>query len=342
MQEIGDECVLDEMISRPDDGVLRAINQLEGDFLVLGAGGKMGPTVCRMLRRAVDAVGGGQRRVVAVSRFTSPSAALDLQRHGIETIGCDLLDREAVQRLPLMSNVIYMAGQKFGTSGQPEQTWAMNVLVPAIVAERYRDARIVVFSTGCVYPLMPVTGRGAVEEDALTPPGEYAASCVGRERMFGHSALRYGTRVLQFRLCYSIDLRYGVLLDVASRVIAGQPVDLSMGWVQVIWQADACSRAIQSLLHCSAPAAALNVTGPERISVRELARRFGERLGRPVQYSGAERETAWLWDASRSCAVFGPPVVTLEQMIEWTAAWVERGGRTLNKPTHFEVRDGNY
>jgi len=342
MQSIGSEAELEEVLSRPDAAVLEAVCELRGDFVVLGAGGKMGPTLCRMLRRALDATGGERRRVVAVSRFQAGSAAEALQQQGIETRSCDLLDRESVARLPEVENVIFMAGQKFGTSGQPEQTWAMNVLVPAIVAERYRGSRIVVFSTGCVYPLMPVTGRGACEDDPLTPPGEYASSCVGRERMFGYVAERYGTRVLQFRLCYAIDLRYGVLLDVATRVASGQPVDVSMGWVQVIWQADACSRAIRGLQHAASPAVALNVTGMGRISVRELAQRFGERLGCAVQYSGTESATAWLWDAGRSYDLFGEPLVSLEEMIEATVAWVQGGGRTLNKPTHFEVRDGNY
>lgn len=342
MQSIGSEAELEEVLSRPDAAVLQAVRELPGDFVVLGAGGKMGPTLCRMLRRALDATGGQQRRVLAVSRFQTGGAAAALLQHGIETLSCDLLDRESVSRLPAADNVIFMAGQKFGTSGQPEQTWAMNVLVPAIVAERYRSARIVVFSTGCVYPLLAVTGRGAREDDPLTPPGEYASSCVGRERMFGYASQRYGTRVLQFRLCYAIDLRYGVLLDVATRVASGQPVDLSMGWVQVIWQADACSRAIQSLQHAASPAVALNVTGPRRISVRELAERFGARLGRRVEFSGTEGATAWLWDATRSCELFGDPLVSLDEMIEATAAWVQRGGSTLNKPTHFEVRDGNY
>ncbi|MFN5732473.1 MAG: NAD-dependent epimerase/dehydratase family protein [Planctomyces sp.] len=342
MQSIGSEAELEEVLSRPDAAVLQSVRELQGDFVVLGAGGKMGPTLCRMLQRALDAAGGQQRRVLAVSRFQGGGAAAALQQHGIETLSCDLLDRDAVARLPDAENVIFMAGQKFGTSGQPEQTWAMNVLVPAIVAERYRASRIVVFSTGCVYPLMPVTSCGAREDAPLTPPGEYASSCVGRERMFDFAAQRYGTQVLQFRLCYAIDLRYGVLLDVATRVAAGQPVDVSMGWVQVIWQGDACSRAIQSLQHAASPAVALNVTGPRRISVRELAQRFGERLGCSVQYSGTESTSAWLWDATRSCELFGEPQVSVDEMIEATAAWVQRGGRVLNKPTHFEVRDGNY
>ncbi|MCE2795019.1 MAG: epimerase [Planctomyces sp.] len=315
MQSIGSEAELEEVLSRPDAAVLQSVRELQGDFVVLGAGGKMGPTLCRMLRRALDAAGGQQRRVLAVSRFQGGGAAAALQQHGIETLSCDLLDRDAVARLPDAANVIFMAGQKFGTSGQPEQTWA---------------------------PLMPVTSCGAREDAPLTPPGEYASSCVGRERMFDFAAQRYGTQVLQFRLCYAIDLRYGVLLDVATRVAAGQPVDVSMGWVQVIWQGDACSRAIQSLQHAASPAVALNVTGPRRISVRELAQRFGERLGCSVQYSGTESTSAWLWDATRSCELFGEPQVSVEEMIEATAAWVQRGGRVLNKPTHFEVRDGNY
>jgi nucleoside-diphosphate-sugar epimerase len=257
-------------------------------------------------------------------------------------IPCDLLDRSAVQFLPDAPNVIFMAGQKFGTTEAPEFTWVMNTLVPAHVAERYAKSRIVVFSTGCVYPLVPLNGPGSREEDALNPPGEYAATCVGRERVFSHFAKQYGTHVLFFRLCYANDLRYGVLLDVAQKVVNEQPVDVSTGAVHVIWQGDANARAIQCLAHVANPPEALNVTGLERVPVRWLAERLGELLGKKPLFTGAEGERAWLWDASRSYEWFGPPEVSLEEMMQATAEWIRQGGATINKPTHFEATDGKF
>ena len=333
---------LEEALSRPTPGVLDALRAIEGDVLVLGAGGKMGPTLARMVRRGLDEIGHRQRRVIAVSRFSSASAAQDLQRHGVETISCDLMDRAAVQALPDAANVIFMAGQKFGTSDAPELTWVMNTLVPAIVAERFAKSRIVVFSTGCVYPLVSADGPGSREGDALGPPGEYANSCVGRERVFAHFAKQHSTRALLFRLCYAIDLRYGVLCDVAQKVAQGLPVDVTMGAANVIWQGDANARAIQCLAHTASPPLALNVTSMERASIRALAQRFGELLEREPVITGQEGETAWLFDAMRSYELFGPPTVSLAEMIEATAQWLRHGGATLGKPTHFETRDGKF
>ncbi len=342
MQPLDTIEALDEALSRPTPGVLETLANLEGDILILGAGGKMGPTLARMARRGLDALGQTKRRVYAVSRFSAPEAAEAMQRHGVETLLCNLLDRAAVHALPDAPNVIYMAGQKFGTGSAPELTWAMNTLAPGWVAERFVGSRIVVFSTGCVYPLLPADGPGATEDSPLTPPGEYANSCVGRERIFGFYARNHGTRVLSFRLCYAIDLRYGVLVDIAQKVLANEPVDVSMGVTHVIWQGDANARAIQCLALTQAPPAALNVTGLERIAIRELALRFGERLGRTPQLTGTEGSKAWIWDASRSYELFGPPTVTLDEMIEATAHWLERNGTTLGKPTHFEVADGQF
>ena len=310
--------------------------------MVLGAGGKMGPTLARMVRRGLDAIGHRHRRVIAVSRFSSAATAGEFQKHGVETIACDLMDRAAVQALPEAPNVIFMAGQKFGTSEAPELTWVMNTLVPAIVADRFFRSRIVAFSTGCVYPLVPAGGPGSKEDDALDPPGEYANSCVGRERVFTHFAKQHGTRTLLFRLCYAIDLRYGVLLDVAQKVARGVPVDVTMGFANVIWQGDANARAIQCLEHAASPPLALNVTGLERVSIRSLAQRFGELLGCPPIITGTEASTAWVWDATRSYELFGPPTVSLEEMIEATARWVGQGGATLGRPTHFETTDGRF
>lgn len=342
MKPISSTDELDERLSEPTPGVLDALSAIEGDVMVLGAGGKMGPTLARMVRRGLDDIGHTRRRVVAVSRFSSVEAEDSLRRHGVDTLRCDLLNRDAVGALPGIENVIFMAGQKFGTNDAPELTWAMNTVVPAIVAERFAGSRIVVFSTGCVYRFMPAGGPGSREEDALDPPGEYANSCVGRERVFGHFAKQHGTAALFLRLCYAIDLRYGVLLDVARKVAQGHPVDVTMGTVNVIWQGDANARAIQCLARAATPPVALNVTGLERMSIRTLAGRFGELLGRAPVITGSEAPTAWIWDASRSYEWFGPPLVSPDEMIEATARWIRRGGATLDKPTHFEARDGRF
>ena len=333
---------LEEELSRPTRSVLDTLRAVTGDVLVLGAGGKMGPTLARMVRRGFNEIGHELRRVIAVSRFSSTKAASELQQHGVETISCDLMDRETVKALPDSPNVIFMAGQKFGTNETPELTWVMNTLVPAIVAERFAKSRIVVFSTGCVYSMVRADGPGANEEGLISPPGEYANSCVGRERVFTHFSKQHGTKVLLFRLCYAIDLRYGVLCDVATKVATGNPVDVSMGVVNVIWQGDANARAIQCLAHTASPPVAINVTGLDRVSIRWLAQRFGKILEREPIITGKEGDTAWHWDASRSYELFGPPRVSLDSMINATADWVRRGGALLGKPTHFETTDGQF
>jgi nucleoside-diphosphate-sugar epimerase len=333
---------LEAELSRPGAGVLETLGRLDGDIVVLGAGGKMGPSLARMARRGLDAIGAPHRRVYAVSRFSAPDAAARLGAHGVIPIPCDLLDRSAVAALPDAANVIFMAGQKFGTAGAPDVTWAMNTLVPAIAAERYAGARTVVFSTACVYPLVPVRGPGADESAALGPPGDYATSCVGRERIAAFFSRRHGTPLLLFRLSYAIDLRYGVLCDVAGKVWRGEPVDVTMAAANVIWQGDANARAIRCLEHAASPAVPLNVTGVEPVAIRWLAERFAERLGRPAIVTGTEGETAWLVDARRAEALFGPPEVDLDDMIEAQAAWVRDGRPTLGRPTHFEVRDGHF
>lgn len=328
---------VDAFLSEPTDGASQVMSEMAGDAVVLGAAGKMGPHLAMMLRRGV------RGRVYGVSRFSDGGARHRLEASGVETIACDLADRDAVARLPDAPNVFFLAGQKFGTSGAPEATWAMNVLVPAIVAERYRASRIVAFSTGCVYPFVPVAGGGSREDDAIGPPsGEYAWSCVGRERMFAHAARRHGARSALFRLNYAVEFRYGVLVDVAQKILADEPVDLTMGYVNIIWQGDAVARAIQSIALASAPPGVINVTGPETLAVRDLAARLGRRLGRKPEFKGAEAPTAWLSDASRSVSLWGAPRVSVDQMIEWVASWLEVGGGTLGKPTHFEARDGKY
>lgn len=342
MQQPADVTELEDLLSQPTAGVRETLGALGGDLAILGAGGKMGSTLARMVRRGLDEIGHRERKVFAVSRFSDAKARAELEGHRITALPCDLLDRSAVYSLPDAPNVIFMAGQKFGTRETPELTWVMNTLVPANVAERYAKSRIVVFSTGCVYPLVPLSGPGSREEDALDPPGEYAATCVGRERVFAHFAKQHGTEVLFFRLCYANDLRYGVLLDIAQKVANGTPVDVGMGAVHLIWQGDANARAIQCLARAANPPAALNVTGLERVSVRWLAEQFGELLGKKATCSGVEGERAWLWDASRSYEWFGPPEVSLEEMMQATAQWLRQGGTTINKPTHFEATDGKF
>lgn len=332
---------LEDRLSEPTPGVIEMFRHLPGDVAVLGVGGKMGPTLARMARRALDALG-RRDRVFGVARFSDRSLATQLEAHGVETIPCDLLEREAVARLPDAPHVVFMAGQKFGTSQDPELTWAMNTLVPAHAAERYPHSRIVAFSTGCVYPLVPVASGGSRETDELGPPGDYANSCVGRERIFTYFSKRNGTPVALVRLNYAIELRYGVLLDVALKVWHGEPVDVTMGYANVIWQRDANAYALQCLARAATPPFILNVTGPETISIRELAMEFGRRFGRPVQIVGEEAPTAWLNNASRAHQLFGLPTVGVGQLIEWVADWVRHGGPTLGKPTHFEVRNGKF
>jgi hypothetical protein len=336
-----DEDALNARLSRPTPALVTSLAQTQGDIVVLGVGGKMGPTLAVMARRALDA-NNDRRRVIGVARFSDAGARDYLNAHGVETAACDLLDREAVAQLPQAPNVIYMAGQKFGTTGAPERTWAMNALVPAYVAERYAGARTVVFSTGCVYPTTPVGRGGSQEQDALEPIGEYANSCVARERVFDFHSRRNGTLALHFRLNYAIDLRYGVLLDIARKVWNTTPIDVTMGHVNVIWQGDANAWALQSLLLATSPPTALNVTGPETLSVRALALEFGRLMDRNPQFTGQEAETALLSNAGRAFTHFGYPTIALGQMMGWVAEWVQKQGRTLDKPTHFEVRDGNY
>jgi nucleoside-diphosphate-sugar epimerase len=328
-------------LSKPIPGVLETLRRQPGDILIIGAGGKMGPTISLMAATALREIG-STANVAAVSRFSSASSRKLIEDHGIKAISCDLLDRDDVAKLPDAPNILFLAGQKFGTSEGPELTWAMNTLVPAMIAERYPASRIVAFSTGCVYPYAPIDGKGSREDEALLQVGDYANSCIGRERIFSYYARKNGTPVALFRLNYAIDFRYGVLVDVAEKVLAGKPVDLTTGHANVIWQGDACARAIQSLDIAASPAVPINVTGPETISIRSLALEFGRRFGVDVKFTGAEASRAWLSDATKSMELWGQPVVSLGQMIDWVAAWLQSGGGTLGKPTHFEVRDGNY
>ena len=332
---------LEELLSRPTPDVVSSVARSSGDIVVLGASGKMGPSLSRMLRRALDE-SGRRARVIAVARFSDAAAERRLRDEGIETLRCDLSDRTAVATLPDASNVVFMAGQKFGTAAAPAITWGANTVVPAIAAERYHDARVVAFSTGNVYPLSSVARGGPREAEAVGPVGEYAMSCLGRERVFEYFATTRGMRVAIIRLNYAVDLRYGVLVDIAQRVRTGKPVELRMGFANVIWQGDANAWAIRALELASVPALVLNVTGRETLSVRNVAERFGKRFGCEPRFVGAEAEDALLSDASRAHELFGPPTVSTDMLISWVADWIDRGGALLEKPTHFEARDGRF
>jgi nucleoside-diphosphate-sugar epimerase len=339
---ITSEAALDEFLTTPTPAVIEALRSCPGDLLVLGAGGKMGPTLTLLAARALQA-GGRAARVIAVSRFSEHGLRERLEQSGVETIPLDLLEDDAMDRLPEAPNVVFMAGRKFGSTGAESLTWAMNTYLPALVANRYRRSRLVVFSTGNVYPLVPVTSGGATEDVPPSPLGEYAQSCLGRERMVQHVSARHGTPAVIFRLNYAIDLRYGVLLDVAQRVFRGDVIDLGMGNANAIWQGDANALALRALAHASSPPLVLNVSGPETVSVRALASRFAALLGRPAPvFSGEEAPTALLSNAGRAHDLFGYPQVPLERMIRWVAHWVQIGGPTLDKPTHFEQRDGRF
>ena len=321
------------------------MSALDGDIVVLGVGGKMGPTLARMAKRASE-MAGVKRRVIGVSRFSSWSSDSplegQLQSWGIETRRCDLLSAKSLAELPDAANVVFMAGMKFGSTGQEWLTWAINTFLPGLAATRYRHSRIAVFSTGNVYGLSPVSKGGSCEEDALNPAGEYAMSCVGRERIFEHFSRANHTKMSILRLNYAAEMRYGVLLDIALRVNAGQPVPLSMGFLNAIWQADASAMSLQSLGCATSPANILNITGPELLSVRRVAEDFGKILNEPVRFHGEESSDALLSNAQKAHQLFGVPQVNAQRVIAWIADWVQRGGTTLAKPTHFEERAGRF
>jgi len=327
---------LEDFMTTPSPVLVAEMKTLEGDILVLGVGGKMGPTLARMVRRA-------GKRVIGVARFSEPGLRETLEQSDVETVSADLLDRDALERLPKAANVVFMAGRKFGATGDVPLTWAMNVQVPAMVAEVFNASRIVAFSTGCVYPFVPVDSGGATEDvPPVPPPGDYATSCVGRERMFEYFSARHGTPGRLFRLNYAIDMRYGVLHDVGRKVRDGETIDLAMGHVNVIWQGDANAIALRCLAHATTPTTPINVTGTETIEIQWLAGEFGKLLGKTPTFSGKPAPTGWLNNAGRMIEEFGQPKVPLAKMIEWTADWLQRDMATLNKPTHYEVRDGKY
>ena len=325
---------LERELALPSEPDIACMRRLEGDILILGAGGKMGPSLARLCRRASDAAGSA-RRIFAVSRHP-------VAEPGIEAIACDLLDRSQVAQLPDCPNILYLAGRKFGSAGNPELTWAMNVVVPAIVAERFLSARMVVFSTGNVYPFREPAAGGSAENDAPAPVGEYAQSCLGRERVFEHYSRHSGLRCLLYRLNYAVDLRYGVLVDIARKVWAGAPVELAVPAFNVIWQRDANSYALRSLEYCASPPRILNVTGAETVFVRDAAEWFAARFRRSCRFQGEAGRAALLSDSSACHALLGAPGVSTPQLMEMVASWIEAGGASLDKPTHFEVSDGRF
>jgi nucleoside-diphosphate-sugar epimerase len=334
---IADIAALDDLLCRPSQPLIDDLAKVDGDIMILGIAGKMGPTLAGLAKAALP-----DRRIIGVARFSDPSVKDWLQARGIETINCDLLDEAALHDLPQVPNIVFMAGRKFGAEGDLSLTWAMNAHVPALVARAFPRSRIVAFSTGCVYPFVAVDGKGADENLAPNPPGEYAQSCVGRERMFEYFSRAYSTPGRLFRLNYAIDMRYGVLHDIASKVLQGTPIDVNLGHVNFIWQGDAAAQALRCLAHCEVPTSPINVSGHEILRVRDLAAKFGALLGRKPVIVGSEQPTAWLTDTSQATKLFGLPIVDTERLIAWTADWVARSMPNLGKPTKYEVRDGRY
>ncbi len=335
------EDMLEELLSEPTDGVVESLSKLDGDIIILGAAGKMGPTLSRMAKRASD-VAGVKRRVIAVSRFSLPGQEDKLQHFDIKTIKCDLLDAEQVAALPDAMNVVFMAGMKFGATGLEPLTWAMNTYLPAVVCQKYQKSRIAAFSTGNIYGLTPATHGGSKESDDPNPIGEYAMSCLGRERMFQYFSQAYQTQVSLLRLNYAVELRYGVLVDIAQKVFNEQPVDVTMGCANIIWQGDANAMALQSLGQASSPAFILNLAGPETISIRRTAEQFAAIWGKTAIFSGEESKDALLSSGQVGHKLFGYPRVSPGQMIDWIADWISHGKGNLGKPTHFETRDGKF
>jgi nucleoside-diphosphate-sugar epimerase len=338
---INDEAELELALTKPSDALVRFIPKVKRPLLVLGAGGKMGPTLALLAKRAADQAA-HQLDVVAVSRFSDEGARRALESRGVRTIACDLLDADAVAKLPDSENLIYLVGMKFGTATNPASTWAMNTVVPARVAERFPKARIAALSTGNVYPLSSVSAGGSVESDPLTPVGEYANSAVGRERVFEHFSSRNGTAIVMLRLFYAVEARYGTLVDIAQKVLAGGAIDLANGYFNCIWQGDANEMILRSLDLAASPMQARNLCRPEILSVREVARQFGKAFGREPNFTGTESATALLGNAQKICGELGAPPTSVEAMIVLIADWLKKGGRTLGKPTHFETRDGRY
>jgi nucleoside-diphosphate-sugar epimerase len=332
---------LDDLLSEPTPGVVETLGKLDGDVLVLGVGGKMGPTLARMAARALMQAG-VKRRVIGAARFSNRDLPAWLAKHGVEPIVCDLLDPQQLARLPDAANVVVMAAFKFGASGRPGDAWAANCWLPANICQRFAGSRIAAFSTGNVYPLTPIVRGGSMETDPLGPIGEYAASCLGRERLYDYFSRTAGTPISILRLNYACELRYGVLVDLARQILAGEPIDLAMGAVNVIWQGDANAMTLHSLDHAASPPFAVNVAGPETLSVRRTCEQLGELLDRPPLFAGSEGADALLSNGQLGHRLFGYPRVSIQQLLSWIADWLKRGGELLGKPTKYQVRDGKF
>ena len=339
--KIEDVRQLEEVLSRPTEDVIETMGRIEGDIIVLGVGGKIGPTLAMMARRASDAAG-VKRRVIGVARFSSPELREHLSAHGIETIACDLLDRAALESLPEVPNVFYLAAKKFGSTGAESTTWAMNVYLPGLVCEKFTGSRIVAYSTGNVYPLVPTDSSGAIETTPTEPVGDYAMSCLGRERIFSHFSETRGTPVALVRLNYATELRYGTLVDIAGQVLSGQPVDLSMGYFNAVWQGDSNAMTLRALEHVSSPPFVVNLAGPEKLSVRHCAEYLGQQMGKTATFTGTESLDAFLSDGRLGYEKLGHTTVDAQEMMGMIADWQVRGGSTLGKPTHFQTRDGKF
>ncbi|MFD5018194.1 NAD-dependent epimerase/dehydratase family protein [Paenibacillus sp. NPDC058367] len=332
---------LEERLASPSAALIEELSQLDGDIMLLGVGGKMGPSLARLAVNAIRQAG-LNKKVIGVSRFSNKELRRELEEAGVEIISADLSDDKALQALPETQNILYMAGNKFGTTGNEHFTWMMNAYLPGRVAERFRNSRMAVFSTGNVYPFTPVSQGGATERTSPNANGEYGQSCLGRERIFEHFSHKNGTPMFIYRLNYAIDLRYGVLLELARSVREGLAIDITMGHANVIWQGDANEIALRALLRCSSPPNVMNITGPETLSLRWAANEFGRKLGIEPIFTGAEAPTALLSNAAKAAATFGYPRVSLAEMIDWIGDWVGQGGETWNKPTHFQEREGKY
>lgn len=341
MAHFANEDQLEEALSRPGQELIEMFRSIDGDIMLLGVAGKMGVSMAHMAKRAVE-MSGVKRKVIGVSRFSDPDAKLYLEELGVEVIKGDLLDMEFLEELPNVKNIIYLAGMKFGTEGNESVTWAMNAYLPGLVAERFKNSRIVALSTGCIYPLVTPGSGGSNEMDKPGPIGEYAQSCLGRERLFEYGSIKNGTPMILIRLNYAVEMRYGVLVDIATKVYNSSPVDVTMGYVNVIWQGDANNRILRALAYCTSPTAYLNISGCEILSVRSLAQQFGELMGVPVFLEGKEADSALLSNVTRSNEMFGVPEVTIKDVIQWTSQWIMDDQRLLGKATHFEVRDGKY
>ncbi len=332
---------LDTLLTTPSDALVEDVKKIKGDIMVLGAGGKMGPTLCILAKNAIEKAG-VQKRVIAVSRFTDPIATELLHKNNVETISCDLLNTEQLRALPETENIIYMAGRKFGTDGSEWKTWAMNATLPAFVAEKFQKSNIVVFSSGNIYPIVPLSGGGCSEEDKVGPIGEYTMSCLARERAFEYAANHYGTKIFMYRLNFAVDLRYGVLYDMADRIMKGEPISIETPVLNCIWQGSANEIAIRGLLHAESPAKIMNVTGPETVSIQKAAKMLGKILGKEPIFEGEPGNDAYLNDSAEAMETFGYPAVSIRTLIRWQAEWILDGGRALGKPTHFEERKGSY